>query len=33
VREVIFSRLTDEERATFEKACAAILGALADQSS
>jgi DNA-binding MarR family transcriptional regulator len=33
VREVIFSRLTDEERAAFEKACAAILGALADQSS
>ena len=33
VREVIFSRLTDEERAAFEKACAAILGGLIDQPS
>ena len=31
VREVMFSRLTDDERAAFEKACAAIVGALTDQ--
>ena len=30
VREAIFGRLTDDERACFEKACAAILGALAE---
>lgn len=30
VREVFFSRLTSEERAAFEKACAAILGALTE---
>jgi DNA-binding MarR family transcriptional regulator len=33
VREVIFSRLADDERAAFEKACAAILAALTDQPS
>ncbi|MBO0806005.1 MAG: MarR family transcriptional regulator [Nocardiopsaceae bacterium] len=32
VREVIFSRLTDDERAAFEKACATILEALEDQA-
>lgn len=31
VREVIFSQLTDDERAAFEKACAAILGALTSE--
>lgn len=30
VREAIFGRLTDDERACFEKTCAAILGALAE---
>jgi DNA-binding MarR family transcriptional regulator len=33
VRDVMFSRLTDEERAAFEKACDAILSALTDKSS
>lgn len=33
VREVIFSRLDEDERAAFEKACAAILAALTDQPS
>ena len=32
VRDVIFSRLTDEERAAFEKACGAILGALTGEA-
>jgi DNA-binding MarR family transcriptional regulator len=31
VRGAIFSRLTEDERASFEKACTAILGALAEQ--
>ena len=33
VREVIFSRLSDDERAAFESTCAAILAALAGESS
>jgi DNA-binding MarR family transcriptional regulator len=32
VRRLIFDRLTDEERAAFERACAAIVDALAEQA-